>query len=103
MSERALGSADVVAPWRGPITMSVKDFCGISGLPRRSVYRLLKLGSLRSIKIGKRRLIVLESYRELVHKEGGGASYPPVYPSFGGDASARNGTKRTIRRKVLSI
>jgi hypothetical protein len=82
-----------------PITASVKDFCDLSGLPRRSVYTLLKLGALRSIKIGKRRLIVLESYRELIYKEGGGASVPQSSPQIAGDAVAHNGTKRAIRRR----
>jgi hypothetical protein len=99
MPERALAARDVA----DPITASVKDFCSMSGLPRGAVYTLLKLGSIRSIKIGKRRMIVLESYRELIYREGGGASSPSDAPYFGGDVTAHNGTKRTIRRKRLSV
>jgi excisionase family DNA binding protein len=46
------------------ITASVKTFSEISGLSRMTIYRLIHSGALRSVKLGTRRLIVIESYRK---------------------------------------
>lgn len=43
-----------------------KEFCRVSGSGRSKAYELLSEGRLKSIKIGKRRLIVIDSYRQLV-------------------------------------
>lgn len=48
------------------ITAPVKEFCALSGLGRTRVYELIGSGELESITIGKRRLIVLDSYRRLI-------------------------------------
>jgi excisionase family DNA binding protein len=51
------------------ITAPVAEFCILSGLGRTKVYEMLGDGSLKSIKLGKRRLVVLDSYRELVERQ----------------------------------
>jgi hypothetical protein len=51
------------------ITAPVVEFCLISGLGRTKIYELLGEGTLASIKVGKRRLIVLDSYRALIRRQ----------------------------------
>jgi hypothetical protein len=51
------------------ITASIVNFCQMSDLGRSKVYELLDAGDLDSIKIGKRRLIVLDSYRKLIERQ----------------------------------
>jgi hypothetical protein len=51
------------------ITAPVGEFCGISGLGRTKVYELIGDGSLDSITIGKRRLVVIDSYRRLIERQ----------------------------------
>ena len=50
------------------ITAPVREFCALSGLGRTRVYELIGSGELESITIGKRRLIVLDSYRRLIEQ-----------------------------------
>jgi excisionase family DNA binding protein len=52
-----------------PLTAPITEFCAWSGLGRTKVYELLDSGEITSIKIGKRRLIVLDSYRQLVDQK----------------------------------
>jgi len=51
------------------ITASIVNFCEMSGLGRSKVYELLDAGDLDSIKVGKRRLIVLDSYHKLIERQ----------------------------------
>jgi excisionase family DNA binding protein len=61
------------------ITASVETFAEMSGISRRTIYRLIKNGVLRSVLVGTRRLIVVESYREyLTHL----STHPPARPSM---------------------
>lgn len=50
------------------ITAPVNEFCRLSGIGRSLVYEMISDGRLASITIGKRRLIVLDSYRELIER-----------------------------------
>jgi hypothetical protein len=51
------------------ITAPVGEFCRLAGLGRTKVYEMLGDGTLASITIGKRRLIVLDSYRKLIERQ----------------------------------
>jgi len=51
------------------ITATVAEFCRISGIGRSLTYEMIGDGRLDSITIGKRRLIVLDSYRRLVERQ----------------------------------
>jgi hypothetical protein len=51
------------------ITAPIAEFCAWSGLGRTKVHELLDGGELDSIKIGKRRLILLDSYRRLIEQK----------------------------------
>lgn len=49
-----------------PLTMSIAQATAISGLSESTVYRLIKRGSLESIKIGRRHLVCAESIKRLL-------------------------------------
>jgi hypothetical protein len=51
------------------ISMTVPDFRAASGLGNTVVYEMIGDGRLESIKIGKRRLILLDSYRRLIENQ----------------------------------
>src|SRR5271155_4192518 len=53
-------------PLDNVITASIGEFCRLSGIGRTKVYELLGDGNLESISIGRRRLVVLDSYRRLI-------------------------------------
>jgi DNA repair protein RadC len=50
------------------ITAPIGSFCLLSGLGRTRVYELISAGELASITIGKRRLVIIESYRQLIER-----------------------------------
>ncbi|MEE1876812.1 helix-turn-helix domain-containing protein [Altererythrobacter litoralis] len=52
-----------------PITLSIADTCTALSLSRSSIYKLINAGRLRTLKIGTRTLITVESIEALV---GGG-------------------------------
>jgi hypothetical protein len=51
------------------ITATIPEFCRISGIGRSSLYELTSGGVIESITIGRRRLIVIESYRALLARK----------------------------------
>jgi hypothetical protein len=51
------------------ITAPIGEFCVLSGLGRTRVYELIGTGDLDSITIGKRRLVIIESYRRLIDRQ----------------------------------
>jgi hypothetical protein len=53
----------------GIITATIRRFSEISGIGRSKVYELLAEGSLESIHVGSRHLIVLDSYRRLIKRQ----------------------------------
>ena len=48
------------------ITAPVDVFSGMSGIGRDKIYQMLKNGDIEAVKVGKRRLIVVDSYRRWV-------------------------------------
>jgi hypothetical protein len=58
------------------ITTLVSQFCQMTGTGRTRLYELLNDGFLDSIRIGKRRLIVLDSYRRLIEQQRGSNQTP---------------------------
>jgi hypothetical protein len=74
------------------ITAPVGEFCRISGIGRTRVYELIAAGDLDSITVGKRRLIVLDSYRRLIERQRGArAERPAASPPPHKRAAARGG------------
>jgi hypothetical protein len=51
------------------ITAPIGAFCLLSGLGRTRVYELIGAGQLDSVTIGKRRLVIIESYRQLIERQ----------------------------------
>jgi excisionase family DNA binding protein len=52
-----------------PITATIRRFCELSGISRSRVYELLDDGSLESVYVGARRLILIDSYRKLIERQ----------------------------------
>jgi hypothetical protein len=57
-----------------PVSATVKEFMRISGLGLTLVYKMMNDGRLQSFNIGKRRLILLKSYFDLIER----TSHKPV-------------------------
>jgi len=49
-------------------TATIRDFCRSSGLGVTTVYKMLSDGRLQSVAIGKRRLIILDSWHRLLQQ-----------------------------------
>ncbi len=64
------GNQNVVAAGESadlpPLAVSAKQACRISGLGLTSIYELMRNGTLRSKKVGGRRLVEYASLRALV-------------------------------------
>ena len=56
------------AIWDRHITMPPRQFREASGIGNTKLYELLGSGELESILIGRRRLIILDSYRRLLER-----------------------------------
>jgi excisionase family DNA binding protein len=67
------------------ISTTIGDFCRLSGIGRSRVYELLDAGTLESVKIGKRRLILIDSYRKLIdHQRVAPSSAKPAIAAAAG-------------------
>lgn len=52
-----------------PITATIRRFTELSGIGRSRVYELLSDGTLESIYVGARRLVVMDSYHRLIERQ----------------------------------
>jgi hypothetical protein len=50
------------------ITAPLGEFVEISGIGRSVLYKMLKSGELQSVTIGKKRMVIVASYRELLER-----------------------------------
>jgi excisionase family DNA binding protein len=50
-----------------PLTITVENALKISGLGRTKLYELINAGTIKTITIGRRRLVVYSSLEELAH------------------------------------
>ena len=66
-------------PLKDRITVSVKDATAITGLSRSRLYQLLYDGRIRSVNVGRRRLIHVSSLKELL----GEVAHGNVLPEHG--------------------
>ena len=66
MSDRALTIDEVAQPI---ITAPVDAFARMSGIGRDLIYDMIKDGTLDSIKIGRKRLIVIASYHRYIESQ----------------------------------
>lgn len=49
-----------------PKAYSIRDTCHVTGLGKTSIYELISQGKLKSVAIGRRRLVLAESIRILL-------------------------------------
>jgi hypothetical protein len=52
-----------------PITASIPAFCRISGVGRSKAYELINSGAVKTVRIGHRQFVVLESFRDLIERQ----------------------------------
>jgi hypothetical protein len=71
----------------GLITASVKKFADLSGIGESTIWRLVRERQLETIAIGRRRLIVVESFRRLIEAQR--ANPVPPFPMPRGRARGR--------------
>ena len=55
----------LVVPAR-PLALSIDDCCGLIGVRRTTLYKLVGEGKLRKIKVGRRSLITMDSIEALI-------------------------------------
>ena len=55
------------------ILISIREATEMLGIGRTTIYRLIAEGRLETVKIGSRRLVKVESLREIIER---GASFP---------------------------
>ena len=83
---------DDLVPLDGIYSLTIAEASARTGLSRSRLYRFLDAGQLRSFKVGKQRLIIAQSLRqllgELVASPEGAPSSPPRRPG-GRFASAK--------------
>ena len=48
------------------ISVTVKEAVRLTGIPRTTIYELIRDGALESFKVGRRRLITVESLQRFV-------------------------------------
>lgn len=51
-----------------PVSVSIPAAATFTGLPRTTIYDLIASGDLRTAKIGKRRVVLFDSLREVVRR-----------------------------------
>ncbi len=49
-----------------PLAVTISDTCRITGLGRTKVYELIAEGKLKTVAIGRRRLVIFESIEALL-------------------------------------
>jgi len=52
-----------------PVTVTVETALKLSGLGRTKLYELIKQGKLKTINVGRRRLVVFSSLEEMASHE----------------------------------
>jgi hypothetical protein len=77
------------------LAASVKDFSRRTGLGITKIYELLNDGPLESITVGKKRLILLESWHRLVEQSRG---TPAEHPAISPPRSPKGRKPRNPRR-----
>lgn len=50
-----------------PLAISIQDSCRLTGLGRTTIYDLIRTGRLRSLTVGRRRLVLYESIIALLN------------------------------------
>lgn len=67
--DRAQPERSSIIPFRERITCTIAEACQAVGLGRSKIYELIGEGRLRTMTIGRRRLVVVQSLLTLVSGE----------------------------------
>jgi excisionase family DNA binding protein len=61
-----------------PLALSIRQACAVAGVSRSTLYEEIAAGRLKSVRIGARRLILVEDLRDWLraHREDGPSSAP---------------------------
>jgi hypothetical protein len=60
---------EIATPTHAPITMSISAFSKAADLGRSSTYKLLDAGEIESVLVGRRRLIIMQSYADFLARQ----------------------------------
>jgi excisionase family DNA binding protein len=72
-----------------PVLLSVDQAAQRTGIGRTSIYQAMASGQLRSLRIGRRRLIAVDALADLIHNSGTpGEEAAPDAPATGGTRHA---------------
>jgi predicted DNA-binding transcriptional regulator AlpA len=50
------------------LTVPLGEFVELSGIGRTAVYKMMQSGELKSVTLGKKRMVIVASYRELLER-----------------------------------
>ena len=75
---------DDLAPLDGIYSLTINDASKRTGLSRSRIYRYLDAGRLRSFKVGKARLVIAQSLRQLLAELAASPEGAPRYRHAGG-------------------
>jgi excisionase family DNA binding protein len=73
------------SPPNDPLLCSVGEACRMLGLGRTKVYELIKQGKLDTVRVGRRRLIVVESIHNYLNELRRLQSHSEIDPDLVGD------------------
>jgi hypothetical protein len=51
-----------------PVTQTISNFCAWSNIGRSMAYLMIAAGDIETVRVGKRQLVLTESYLELIEK-----------------------------------
>lgn len=66
VEEMSTTSAPTTSEYRKPLTVPVKTACGLLGVGNTRMWELIRDRHVRTIKLGRRRLVVYASLEKLV-------------------------------------
>lgn len=69
-ARQILTTTDAPIPFAERVTCTVADACKATGLGRTKLYELIGAGQLATTTIGRRRLVLVRSLRQLLRADG---------------------------------
>ena len=63
-------AGDTVGPTIEPLSVDIAGACRMTGLGRSKIYELLGSGEIRSLKVGRRRIVTVAAIRDFLDRLG---------------------------------
>ena len=89
------------------ITAPIREFARLAGIGESTAWEMVRVGTVRTISIGKRRLVVLDSYRQYIEAQ---LAQPPkdarrnsIVPPLGSTKQQPAPTGLTLRVHELAL